>query len=755
VLGKVQVINLLRKMKIRQKLIILLLIIGLVPTLLVSIIAYATISRQLSQKTDEQLASLATKQGQRLNALLQDRQEEVLKLANRYDLQSAISAYKAGGSKDPSAITAVLRARKTETTDVQSIYLTDPKDNVIATSVSGERKDRLAASDYSVKAGQLNSVTIRTNSDDGIQRLYIATLMTVNQQQVGNLTLVFGLEDIVATLHDYTGLGNTGDTVLGASNNSHRIVSLFAPRFNDQAVNVSLSSLHLSDNMGKTYDGVTDYRGHEVIVSAQPVASANWLLATKIDAAEAFAPTIQLRNTLLFIVTGLSVIIVLIALLFTSFFVRPIMVLIQKTHSIMMGNFTERIAVTSADEVGTLAAAFNVMTDRLAKSYQALEHKVQERTQALNQKLQELSNAKAKDEAILSSVGEGMIVTDSAGGVVLMNALAGDLLGIDPAKNDGKLLAATLLYPDKQTPIPQEERAVEVAVRTRQKVKQEVQSVNAEGRKRVLNITATPVLQQGELVGAIQIVRDITREREIDRMKTEFISLASHQLRTPLSAISWYSEMLIEGDVGKLNDEQMEFANNVYQSCQRMTELVSSLLNISRIESGRIRIDPKPTDVYKLVDGIVHDLKGKTEERKQTIVMSVNDSLPLVNLDARLISQVYLNILTNAIKYSPKGGEIQVFVSRKDDNLVSQITDSGYGIPKAEQPKLFQKFFRATNVSKVETDGTGLGMYLVKSIIESSGGKIWFDSDEGKGTTFWFSLPMSGMKAKEGEVTLD
>lgn len=744
--------TILRKLKIRQKLTMLLLFIGIVPTLLLSAIAYVNIRNQLASTNEQQLSDLAAKQSQKINTLLQGRQEEVSQLANLYNLQTAISAYYASGAKDPQTIAAVLRERKADMPGVQAIYLSDTAKAVIASTVSGQKEQKLDIN-FATKAGQQNSIAVGVDPQDNTEKLYVATLVNVNQKAIGTLTLVFGLDDIVATVHDYTGLGETGETVLARADRGHEI-SIFPLRFNEQG-NVNLDNLQLSGNLGHTYSAVRDYRGQEVLVSAQPIAPADWILATKLDRAEAFAPIDQLRNTLLIVVLGSSAVIIAIALVFTRFFTGPIITLTEKTRNVILGNFNQRIDVKSEDEVGVLAVTFNAMTEKLAKSYQALERKVEERTQALNQKVQELEDAKAKDEAILGSVGEGMIVTDSSGKVLLINELAATLLNVDFNSAVGNMFKVQLLYGDSDAIVPEQEQPMRVALATGKKTTQQVKSVSPDGKKRVLGITATPVAQQGKVIGSIQILRDITREKEIDRMKTEFISLASHQLRTPLSAIRWFAEMLISGDVGKLNPEQEEMAQNVYSSTERMIELVGSLLNISRIESGRIRIDPEPTDVRQLVNGIVNDLKGKTEERQQTIIVSVHDELPKIKLDPRLIGQVYLNLLTNAIKYSPKGGEISVFVSRRGEELVSQVTDSGYGIPAAEQPKMFQKFFRATNISKVETDGTGLGMYLVKSIIESSGGKIWFKSEEGKGTTFWFSLPMSGMKAKEGEVTID
>jgi signal transduction histidine kinase len=402
------------------------------------------------------------------------------------------------------------------------------------------------------------------------------------------------------------------------------------------------------------------------------------------------------------------------------------------------GDLSRKIEVSGTDEVGQLALAFNQMSDRLRASYQRI---------ALE---------KQRDEILLESMGEGMIALNEKGQVELINDNAIAMLNLkDKVLGQSVYKAFALHNADGKKLLTARNRPEMLALHSA-KPQSDVFSFHLEGQKPLmLHINASPVVIDGKTAGAIVIIRDVTREQEVDRMKTEFISLASHQLRTPLSAIKWYTEMLLAGDVGKLKGGQQEFAQNIYDSSERMIELVSSLLNISRIESGRIIIDPRPTDLKQLIDGIVNDLKAKTAEKQQSLIISVHKELPKINLDPRLIGQVFLNLLTNAIKYTPRGGEISVFVSRKDDQIVAQVSDNGYGIPKQEQGKVFQKFFRAENAVKVETDGTGLGLYLIKAVIESSGGKIWFESAEGKGTTFWFSLPVSGMKAKTGEVTLD
>ena len=279
--------------------------------------------------------------------------------------------------------------------------------------------------------------------------------------------------------------------------------------------------------------------------------------------------------------------------------------------------------------------------------------------------------------------------------------------------------------------------------------------VRKDGTKFPAGITVTPFVWQGKIVGTILVFRDITVEKEIDQMKTEFVSLASHQLRTPLSTINWYAEMLLAGDAGKINKEQKEYLQEIYIGNQRMVELVNSLLNVSRIELGTFAVDPEMASLKEMAESVFDELKPQITEKKMQITKKYDKKLSKVNVDTKLMRIVFQNLLTNAVKYTGEKGKINLEIKRRVKDIMVIVSDNGFGIPKKQQAQIFTKMFRADNVKAKDTTGTGLGLYIIKSIIEQSAhGKIWFESVEGKGTTFYFTIPLTGMTKKEGSKAL-
>jgi signal transduction histidine kinase len=277
----------------------------------------------------------------------------------------------------------------------------------------------------------------------------------------------------------------------------------------------------------------------------------------------------------------------------------------------------------------------------------------------------------------------------------------------------------------------------------------EINNKRKSGELYEAEIRVSPILdEKGELLFYVGIERDLSKDRAVERAKTEFISLASHQLRTPLSAVKWFSEMLVNGDAGKLTELQKKFVHKIVESNEREIQLVNSLLNVSRIESGKIVLVPKMTDLRKLVETTISEFKVGLVEENKTLTLSVSKDIPLVYIDPDLIRQVYSNLISNSIKYSKAGGVISVKITMKGNKVVSEVKDNGIGIPKHEQERIFEKFFRGSNALKKNTEGNGLGLYLIKTILESSGGNIWFTSSENKGTSFTFTLPVRSPKSK-------
>lgn len=340
-----------------------------------------------------------------------------------------------------------------------------------------------------------------------------------------------------------------------------------------------------------------------------------------------------------------------------------------------------------------------------------------------------------------------IVMTNPNGQVMYVNPTVKEITGYTPEEIIGK--HANVIWAGLNNPT-EIEKMWDTLKNKKTRYTGENSSLTKDGKTYFTEVHIAPIFNQNrEVTFYVGVSRDTTKAKEVDRMKNEFLSLASHQLRTPLTAIKWRLEMLRGKSFEQLAPEQKTYIKDIDTSNERMIELVNSLLNISRIESGKLIIDPKMTSLEELMLSALDDLEIKIKEKNIKLRLSFQTNIYDVCVDRRLMSNVFMNLLSNATKYTPNEGNIEISIYTEGDNIITKIADSGYGIPEDDQPKIFEKFFRAKNVSRVETEGTGLGLYLVKAVVEASGGKVWFESEENKGTTFYVS-----MSAKNGGDTL-
>jgi PAS domain S-box-containing protein len=352
--------------------------------------------------------------------------------------------------------------------------------------------------------------------------------------------------------------------------------------------------------------------------------------------------------------------------------------------------------------------------------------------------------AEEEAEAILASTADGLLVLDKKGCITHMNKVAEKLLGVSQSEAVGKCL----------TEICSEERLsktlCKIASLAGQREKQVEEILITQPKRRVLNVITTPVVdRQNQFLGFVKTIRDITLEKEIDRMKSEFISTVSHELRTPLTSIKGYVDLILDGDAGEINKTQCEFLTIVKQNTDRLVSLINDLLDISRIESGKVQMRKEPLAIDKIIRDVVTNFKTLLEEKAHELELELADNLPILIGDRDRISQVLTNLLGNAIKYTPNGGQIKIEAKIDNQFVKVSVSDTGIGIAKEDQAKLFQKFYRVDSSFTREHSGTGLGLAIAKTIIEHHGGSISVESELGKGSTFSFTLPCATEKKKQ------
>lgn len=407
---------------------------------------------------------------------------------------------------------------------------------------------------------------------------------------------------------------------------------------------------------------------------------------------------------------------------------------------------SRRLTERNRELENTKSAMLNVLED-----VQELEKKTTQKVQQLN--------------AILSSMREALVAVDEKMNIVLINEAAGALLRIAPQDAIGKSFAEICPFykNDKKIPeriYPLKKALVEKTIISFD-ITDEISIKDHTGKFVPIALTASYLAAEVD-ISAIAIMRDITKEKEVDLAKTELISLASHQLRTPLSSVNWYAEMLLAGDAGSLSEEAHMYVTEIYKGNHRMIDLVNALLNVSRVDLGKIMIEPEKVMLPALVDGVFEDLALMVKEKNITFLKKIPKTISSYTGDKKIITITLQNLFSNAVKYTPAEGIITFSVVRAKkgetigeytllrDSLVFSVADTGYGIPKKDQPKIFSKLYRADNVKEMEANGNGLGLYLVKSMVETAGGKVWFTSVPDKGSTFYVALPEKGMEKRAG-----
>ena len=448
----------------------------------------------------------------------------------------------------------------------------------------------------------------------------------------------------------------------------------------------------------------------------------NWTVLVSRPASSAFYEVTKLTKRILSFTLISCLVVIAIALVVSQRIVTPIMQVTNAARAIGRGEFDQEIPVTSSDEVGILAEEFNSMRWNLKSA------------------VGKLTKEEKKMTAIVNSLAEGLILVDSSNRVLHINPAAEYLLDIS---TDGI---------DKDfTDIIQNEALINIFKENQRQISlnkpivSEVTLAHHDERL-VLRIISSPFLDEnGFTLGTVYLFDDITREKEIDQMKSDFISLVSHELRTPLTSIIGFVSFILDGKAGAINDKQRNSLARVQRQSKRLAALINDLLDISRIESGRIQMKQEPIPLLEIATQRIEEIRPQADEKSIQLNLNTPESVPKIVGDEERMGQVFTNLIGNAIKFTPNNGEVSVKLKVDGNLLHVEVIDTGPGIPVEERQKVFDKFYQLSDIHTRQQGGSGLGLSITRSIVEAHGGTLWIDDgNRGKGSNFQFVLPLVG-----------
>lgn len=474
---------------------------------------------------------------------------------------------------------------------------------------------------------------------------------------------------------------------------------------------------------------------------------SNWMVFVSRPVASAYAAVGKLNRYIFYVTLVSAVIVIFIAGWVARRITTPIMQVAHAAQSIGQGEFEDdaardlqhATAVDTDTEVGILVKEFNEMRQNLKTA------------------VEKLTMEQKKLTAIVKNLGEGLIVVDENERVLYVNPVAEMLFnlgGTGDYENFARVDTATgKMYWRKESTAEQAPITLTADFNVLSAAQRETaqhQTVIAKvNDSRILRIVTSQFSDESHNVaGTVYVFDDITPEYEIDRMKSEFVSLVSHELRTPLTSIIGFISLILDGKTGAINEKQYESLSRAHRQSKRLAALINDLLDVSRIEAGRIEMKQEQIHVAQIAKQRIEELRPQADEKAITLLLKVQRHLPLMIGDADRIGQVFINLIGNAIKFTPYRGKITVKMSTvvtalSSPRLHAEVIDTGPGIPPEERAKVFDQFHQLSNIQTRQQGGTGLGLGIATAIVEAHGGKLWVDAgDNGQGSNFQFFIPL-------------
>jgi PAS domain S-box-containing protein len=394
---------------------------------------------------------------------------------------------------------------------------------------------------------------------------------------------------------------------------------------------------------------------------------------------------------------------------------NPIKKLSEGIKAIADKNYSKRIIIQREDEFGELANSFNDMAARLDE----YEHS----------NLSKIKFEKSRIETIINQMRDGIVGFDDKRNILFLNAVAEKLLGVKEATIIGKYAPDFALSNDLMRTLLKENT-------DKEELKIFADNKESYFSKDVLNVTSNNVV-----IGQVIVLRNITPFHELSEAKTNFIATISHELKTPISSIKLSAQLLNDGRVGKINEDQKELLDSIEDDSDRLLKITGELLNMTQLETGKIQLKVMPTPPKLIVDQALQAVQFQANQRNISLNLKLDPMLPAIQADAEKSTWVLINFLTNAIKFSSDKNEIDISVNKKPDAVSFTVLDHGKGIDERYLPKIFDRYFKVPGSH--ERNGSGLGLAISKEFIEAQNGKIWVESEVGTGSTFGFSLKIA------------